>query len=99
MKLDHRLLRTPLRHQFLVPSESLAQAVAQEWDSQGRLVQLPIMHLTALCNTVLDAGEARSMESSEAGAPGFMVTEEDLEAVVGYTATDTLWYVYQLVKG
>ena len=91
VKLDHRLLRTPLRHQFLVPSESLAVAVAQEWDSQGRLVQLPLMHLTALCNTVLDAGEARSMESAAEASPAFLLAEEDLKAAVGYIVTDTLW--------
>lgn len=45
MQLDHRSLRTPLRQLFLVPSEPLALAVAQEWDSQGQTLQPALMHL------------------------------------------------------
>lgn len=91
VKLDHRLLRTPLRHVFLVPSEPLALAVAQEWDSQEGLVQLPLMHLTALCNTVLDDGGTRYAEEvhEESGSTG--VSECDVESAVNFMATDTLW--------
>ena len=87
VKLDHRLLRTPLRRPFLVPSEALALAVAQEWGSQQKLVQLPLMHLTALCNTVLDAGGS-PVDAEEGHAA---VSEHDVESVMNYIATDTLW--------
>lgn len=93
VKLDSRLLRTPLRNQFLVPSEPLALAVAQEWDCQEKLVQLPLMHLTALCNTVLDAvgtcGTGSSHSAEEGGVVG--VSEGDVASAVNYLTTDMLW--------
>ncbi len=54
VKLDQKNLRTPLRKMFLVPSEPLALAVAEEWQAQGDVVKPSLMHLTSLCNTVLD---------------------------------------------
>ncbi len=45
VRLDHRNLRTPLRKMFVVPSQSLALAVAQEWEAQGAFVQPALMHL------------------------------------------------------
>ena len=47
MKLDHRVLRTPLRKVFQVPSELLAAAVAQEWNAQEQYIQPPLMHLVS----------------------------------------------------
>lgn len=37
-----------------MPSKSLALAVAQEWDVQTGIIQPSLMHLTGLCNTVID---------------------------------------------
>ena len=45
--LDHRHLRTPLRRKFVLPSEPLALAVAQEWNAQGTFVQPQLMHLVS----------------------------------------------------
>ena len=45
--LDHRHLRTPLRRKFVIPSEPLALAVAQEWNAQGTFVQPQLMHLVS----------------------------------------------------
>ena len=47
MKLDHRNLRTPLRQPFVVPTYSLALAVAQEWNDQENHVQPSLMHLVS----------------------------------------------------
>lgn len=47
VKLDQRNLRTPLRQVFVVPSEALALAVAQEWEAQESFVQPPLMHLVS----------------------------------------------------
>ncbi|TPP58410.1 ATP synthase mitochondrial F1 complex assembly factor [Fasciola gigantica] len=54
VQLDQRKLRTPGGKPFLVPHEMLALAVAQEWDSQKDTIKRHSMHLTALCNRVLD---------------------------------------------
>lgn len=77
--LDHRKLRTPLRKLFLVPSERLALSVAQEWNAQQNNVQPSLMHLTGLCNTVIDE-------------PHKQCRVEQVESLVGYLASDTLWY-------
>ncbi|KAA0188965.1 ATP synthase mitochondrial F1 complex assembly [Fasciolopsis buskii] len=54
IQLDQRKLRTPGGKPFLVPYETLALAVAQEWDSQKDTIKRHCMHLTSLCNRVLD---------------------------------------------
>ena len=76
--LDRRSLRTPLRQMFKVPSEPLALAVAQEWNAQENFVQPSLMHITALCNTVLDDPHNASRESN-------------VESLVHYLTSDTLW--------
>ena len=78
VQLDHRILRTPLRKPFLVPTEALALAVSEEWQAQKDKVQTSLMHLTALCNTVLDEQDKRPRQQA-------------VEALVGYAASDTLW--------
>lgn len=77
--LDHRKLRTPLRKLFLVPSKRLAHAVAQEWGAQGQFVQPSLMHITALCNTVIDDPHKRSVE-------------QVIDSLVAYLQSDTIWY-------
>lgn len=52
--LDQRKLKTPHGKIFEVNSKPLALAVAAEWDSQKQTIDRGSMHLTALCNTVLD---------------------------------------------
>lgn len=79
--LDHRKLRTPLRKLFLVPSERLAHAVAQEWGAQGQFVQPSLMHITALCNTVIDDPHKRSVD-------------QIIHSLMAYLQSDTLWYIH-----
>ncbi|KAA3673802.1 ATP synthase mitochondrial F1 complex assembly factor 2, partial [Paragonimus westermani] len=52
--LDQRKLRTPGGKALLVPNEVLALALAREWDSQKNTIQRHCMHLTTLCNRVVD---------------------------------------------
>ncbi len=54
VQLDQRHLRTPLRQLFLVPNKPLALLAAQEWAGQVGVVKPPLMHVTSICNTVLD---------------------------------------------
>ena len=34
--LDKRAVRSPLKHDVILPSQALAEAVATEWDAAGR---------------------------------------------------------------
>ncbi|KAL6429687.1 hypothetical protein ACFW04_007539 [Cataglyphis niger] len=52
--LDQRKLKTPQGRVFEVNSKPLALAVAAEWDAQKKTIDRGSMHLTSLCNTVLD---------------------------------------------
>lgn len=52
--LDQRKLKTPQGKVFQVESRPLALAVAAEWDMQKEIIDRSSMHLTALCNTVID---------------------------------------------
>ena len=78
INLDHRKLRTPLRKLFLVPNERLAHAVAQEWGAQGQFIQPSLMHVTALCNTVIDDPHKRSLE-------------QIIDSLIPYLQSDTIW--------
>lgn len=52
--LDQRKLKTPQGKIFEVDNKPLALAVAAEWDAQKEIIDRGNMHLTALCNTVID---------------------------------------------
>jgi len=52
--LDGRPLRTPAGAAMVLPSERLARAVADEWQSQGDIVHFHAMPLTQLANTMID---------------------------------------------
>ncbi|XP_043249527.1 ATP synthase mitochondrial F1 complex assembly factor 2 [Colletes gigas] len=52
--LDQRKLKTPQGNIFEVDNKPLALAVAAEWDAQKDIIDRGNMHLTALCNTVID---------------------------------------------
>jgi chaperone required for assembly of F1-ATPase len=52
--LDSRPLRTPAGTVMVLPSERLARAVADEWQSQGDVVRVHAMPLTQLANTMID---------------------------------------------
>lgn len=52
VRINSHLLRTPLRNVLAVPSETLALAIAHEWDSQLHIIQphtMPFMKLAATC--------------------------------------------------
>jgi chaperone required for assembly of F1-ATPase len=52
--LDSKPIRTPAGAAFLLPNESLAQAVAEEWHAQGEKLKPESMPLTKLANTAID---------------------------------------------
>ncbi|KAJ8681152.1 hypothetical protein QAD02_016939 [Eretmocerus hayati] len=77
--LDQRKLKTPLGRVFEVRSEPLALAVAHEWDSQKEVVNRSLMHLTALCSTVIDN-------------PNKLTKDDIASYIVNYLETDTLLF-------
>lgn len=60
--LDGKPLRTPAKHELLVPSRSLAEAIAGEWQAQGERVDPASLPLTRLVSTALDRIASRRAE-------------------------------------
>jgi chaperone required for assembly of F1-ATPase len=52
--LDDRPVRTPARHPLIVANESLAEAIAAEWNAQGEKIDPRSMPLTGLANAAID---------------------------------------------
>lgn len=52
--LDGKQVRTPQKAALILPTATLAQAVAQEWQAQGDLVEPHEMRLTGLANAAID---------------------------------------------
>ena len=52
--LDSKKLKTPGGSVLTLGNQSLALAVAHEWQAQKDQILLSQMHLTGLCNTVID---------------------------------------------
>ena len=57
--LDGRTVRTPGKRELRVPVEALAEAIAEEWESQGTHIDPVTMPLTRLANSAIDAVSAR----------------------------------------
>ncbi|MFZ2995501.1 ATP12 family chaperone protein [Sphingobium sp.] len=54
IQLDGRPVRTPARALLALPTEALAEAVAQEWSAQGQTVEPGTMPVTGLANAAID---------------------------------------------
>ncbi len=52
--LDGRPVKTPARHPFIVPTETLGAAIAAEWNGQREEVDPRAMPLTGLANAAID---------------------------------------------
>ncbi len=52
--LDDRPVRTPGRAPLAVPTEALAQRIAQEWQDQGDMIDPRSMRFTGLANAAID---------------------------------------------
>lgn len=67
IRLDDRPVKTPARQPLVVPSPSLADAIAGEWNAQGEKIEPRSMPYTGLSNAAIDrvsadsAGFARSL--------------------------------------
>ncbi len=54
IRLDGRALKTPARAPLAVPTQALADAVADEWAAQGDKIDMASMRLTGLANAAID---------------------------------------------
>jgi chaperone required for assembly of F1-ATPase len=54
IKLDGRPLRTPAQAALAVPTEALAEAIADEWSTVGQSIDPRSMPLTGLANAAID---------------------------------------------
>ena len=54
VRLDQHQLSTPSKAQLTLPSAALAEAIAEEWRSQGERLAPATMPLTKLANTAID---------------------------------------------
>jgi chaperone required for assembly of F1-ATPase len=60
--LDGRPVRTPLKHPLVLPTRSLAEAIAAEWLGQDEVIDPANMPLTRLANTAHDRVAPRMAE-------------------------------------
>ncbi|CAH0557012.1 unnamed protein product [Brassicogethes aeneus] len=79
ISLDQRKLKTPKGNLFKVESEPLALAVATEWNSQKDKILQSKMHITTLCNTVLDN-------------PNNLTKYDVVDYITNYLDTDTVLF-------
>lgn len=52
--LDGRTLRTPKARRLALPTRSVAEQVAEEWDAQHETIEMARMHATRLANTAIE---------------------------------------------
>ena len=76
--LDGRAIKTPAKRSCLMPTEKMAEVVAEEWESQKEEVDPRSMPITKLVNTAIDRVETRR--------------EELLDELVKYAGSDQICY-------
>jgi chaperone required for assembly of F1-ATPase len=76
--LDAKPVRTPARHVLILPTQALAEAVAEEWRQQGETLEPQGMRVTRLAITAIDLMPGRRGDA--------------VEEVAGYAGTDLLCY-------
>jgi chaperone required for assembly of F1-ATPase len=57
--LDGKPIRTPAKAKLTVPSQALADAIAEEWRAQGEHIDPEAMRLTKLANSAIDGVRGR----------------------------------------
>lgn len=76
--LDARALRGPKGEQVVLPTQALADLVAEEWAAQGETLKLAAMHATRLANTSIES-VSRARDATA-------------QAIADYAASDLLCY-------
>jgi chaperone required for assembly of F1-ATPase len=65
LRLDGRPVKTPARAALVVPSQALAEAIAEEWRSVGETIDPRAMPLTGLANAAIDRVAPASKQFAE----------------------------------
>jgi len=67
VRLDGKNIKTPLQHALIVPTASMAAAMAAEWDAQTAEINPAAMPLNQLVNTMIDkaTGHERPVMNAE----------------------------------
>lgn len=65
VKLDGRSLRTPAKALLHVPTQPLAQAIAEEWRAQGEKIDPRTMPVTRTANSALDKVAHQKVEVAD----------------------------------
>jgi chaperone required for assembly of F1-ATPase len=76
--LDGRAVRTPKKAPLVLPTPSLAAAIADEWDAQADEIHPHTMPMTQLASTAIDRVRPRC--------------DEIVDSIAAYAATDLLCY-------
>lgn len=77
--LDGKSVKTPARSPLLLPSQALAQAVADEWNGHGERIDPRTMWFTKLANTAIDRVTPRR--------------EAVLDELAAFSGTDLICYM------
>ncbi|HEV2533407.1 ATP12 family chaperone protein [Phenylobacterium sp.] len=85
VRLDGRAVRTPRGGHLALPTRALAEQVAQEWGSQGEVLEVAGMHATRLANTAIEAIPSARTETAD--------------TVASYAASDLLCYWAEAPRG
>uniref|UniRef100_A0AC35UD72 AAA_12 domain-containing protein n=1 Tax=Rhabditophanes sp. KR3021 TaxID=114890 RepID=A0AC35UD72_9BILA len=78
--LDGKTVKTMAKNVLRLPTEALAQVIANEWDSQEKVINMTHMRCTGLAFTALDN-------------PFHQTKEDIIKYVMEYSVTDTILYV------
>lgn len=54
VQLDERPLKTPAKSALVLPTQTLAKTIADEWNAQEQTLDIQSMHLTRLANVAVD---------------------------------------------
>jgi chaperone required for assembly of F1-ATPase len=80
--LDGRPVKTPVRRSLAVPTRSLAQALAEEWEAQRDIVDPAKMPLTRLANSIID-GVTDAVDAVRADVEKYLPTDLVLYRAAG----------------
>lgn len=62
VRLDGRAMKTPAKAAQILPTRSLAEAIAEEWQAQGEEIVPDSMPITRLANSVIDGVTSRKLD-------------------------------------
>ncbi len=85
IKLDGRVLKTPMKTALELPTRKLARKIADEWNEQGEFVEVEEMFVNKYANTATDRVEPRR--------------QEIVDEIVAYASSDLVCYRAEAPQG